>query len=97
LAYRTKEGERVIAVSDGVLEVAQTSTGEKVLVLVAEAKTATTIDRDSAAADMVDADKKLTDWKGDLGAEYQALIARRAWAEARVNAVAKSGHSGPAH
>jgi hypothetical protein len=46
---------------------------------------------------MVDADKKLTDWKGDLGAEYQALIARRAWAEARVNAVAKSGHSGPAH
>lgn len=97
LAYRTKEGERVIAVSDGVLEVAQTSTGEKVLVLVAEAKAATTIDRDAAAAEMLQADTKLSDWKGDLGAEYQALLSRRAWAEARVNAVAKSGHHGPAH
>lgn len=97
LAYRTKEGERVIAVTDGVLEVASTPKGEQVLVLVAEAKAATSIDRDAAATELLETEKQLTDWKGDLGAEYQTLIARRSWAQARVNAVAKSGHNGPAH
>lgn len=97
LAYRTKDGQRVIAVSEGVLEVAATARGEQVLVLVADAKAAQGIDRDAAAAELVETEKKLTDWKGDLGAEYQALLARRSWALARVNAVAKSGHNGPAH
>ena len=97
LAYRTKEGQRVLAVSEGILEVASTAKGEQVLVLVAEAKTAPSIDRDSAAADLIEAEKQLTNWKGDLGGDYQALRARASWAEARVNAVAKSGHNGPAH
>lgn len=89
LVYRTKDGERVLAINDGLLEVAQTDKGEQVLVLVTQALRAQGIDREAAAAEVVDIDKQLGDWKGDLGAEFQALVAKRAWAEARVNAAAK--------
>ena len=89
LAYRTKDGERVLAVSDGLLEVAQTAQGEQVLVLVTQALRTNNIDREAAAAEMADADKKLAEWTGDLGPEVQALRLKRAWAEARVNAASK--------
>ena len=89
LAYRTKDGERLLAVSDGVLEVAVTPKGEQVLVLVAQALRSNNIDREAAAAELAEAEKQLADWKGDIGAEVAALRGKRAWAEARVNAASR--------
>ncbi|MCG5052185.1 MAG: ATP synthase F1 subunit epsilon [Myxococcales bacterium] len=90
LTYRTREGERVFAVSDGLLEVAQTPKGEQVLVLVAQATRSSGINREAAAGELAETEKQLTDWKGDFGGDHQALQLRRAWAEARVNAAARS-------
>lgn len=86
LAYRTKEGPRVLAVNDGLLEVAVTASGEQVLVLVSQALRSNAIDREAASAELAEVDKQLGDWKGDPGAELQALRGKRAWAEARLQA-----------
>lgn len=89
LAYRTKEGERLLAVSDGLLEVAATPKGEQVLVLVSQALRSNGIDREAAAAELAETEKQLADWKGDVGPELAAARGKRAWAEARVNAAAR--------
>ena len=38
---------------------------------------------------MAAADAELGKWKKDLGGEYKALLNRRAWAAARVDAAAR--------
>jgi F-type H+-transporting ATPase subunit epsilon len=91
LVYRTKEGARYLAVGDGVLEVARVAgdKGDKLLVLVDQASHAREIDRDTAAKELAAIDQEIAHWKKDTAGEYQALLARRAWAAARVDAAAR--------
>jgi F-type H+-transporting ATPase subunit epsilon len=88
--YRSKSDARILAVSDGVLEVVRTPDGgDKVLVLVSDATNAADVDRDTAAKEVATADAELARWDKDLGGEYKALLTRRAWAAARVDASAR--------
>jgi F-type H+-transporting ATPase subunit epsilon len=89
--YRTKEGTRAVAIDQGILQVAPIDRGEQVLVLVDRALPAKNIDRDAAAKEAADLDVQLNNWKGDLGAEHQVLVARRDWAQARVDTSARAG------
>jgi F-type H+-transporting ATPase subunit epsilon len=90
LVYRTKDAKRVLAVGSGVLEVARQQPSDKVIVLVDQAVTAEEIDAAAAAKDVSAADSELAAWKAEMGGEYQALLARRGWAVARVDAAARS-------
>jgi F-type H+-transporting ATPase subunit epsilon len=89
--YRTKDGPRYLAVGDGVLEVARVASdkGDKVLVLVDQATHAREIDRDAAAKELAAVDQEIAHWKKETAGEYQALLARRAWVAARVDAAAR--------
>lgn len=87
--YRNKDHSRILAVSEGVLEVARTDGGEKVIVLVSEAASAEEIDRAAAEKEVNAADSELAQWKGELGGDYQALLVKRAWAQARAEAAAR--------
>jgi len=89
--YRTKEGARFLAVGGGVLEVARIAgdKGDKVLVLVDQATHAREVDRDAAAKELAALDQEIAHWKKETAGEYQALLARRAWAAARVDAAAR--------
>jgi F-type H+-transporting ATPase subunit epsilon len=90
LIFRHQSQARVLAVSDGILEVARTEGGgDKVLVLVSDAAPAEEIDREAAAKEVAAADHELNHWSKDLGGEYKALLNRRAWADARVEAAAR--------
>ena len=89
LVYRKKDRSHVLAVSDGVLEVARRADGDKVLVLVSNAILAEQIDREQAASEAAAADLELGNWKKEMGGEYKALLTRRAWAGARVEAAAR--------
>jgi F-type H+-transporting ATPase subunit epsilon len=89
--FRTKEGARYLAVGDGVLEVARASgdKGDKVLVLVDQAANAKDVDREAAAKELATIDHEIAHWKKESAGEYQALLARRAWVAARVEAAAR--------
>jgi len=88
--YRTKDGARYLAVGGGVLEVARAGEkGDKVLVLVDQATHAREVDRESAAKELAAVDHEIAHWKKESAGEYQALLARRAWAAARVEAAAR--------
>ena len=88
--YRTKDGARYLAVGDGVLEVARAGEkGDKVLVLVDQASHAREVDRDAAAKELAAVDQEIAHWKRENAGEFQALLSRRAWAAARVEAAAR--------
>jgi F-type H+-transporting ATPase subunit epsilon len=92
LVYRTKDGPRYLAVAGGVLEVARAAAdkADKVLVLVEQAAHARELDREAAAKELAAAEHELAHWKKETNTgEYQALLARRAWAAARVDAAAR--------
>ena len=90
LVYRQQNEARVLAVSDGILEVARTEGGgDKVLVLVSDATPAEEVDREEAAKQAAAADQELNHWSKDMGGEYKALLNRRAWATARLDATAR--------
>lgn len=90
LVFRTKSEAKVLAVSDGILQVARTEGGgDKVLVLVSDAAPAEDIDREAAAKEATAADAELNHWTGDMGGEYKTLLNRRAWAGAQVDAAAR--------
>jgi F-type H+-transporting ATPase subunit epsilon len=90
LVFRHQSQARVLAVSDGILEVARTEGGgDKVLVLVSDASHAEEIDRDASAKEAAAADQELSHWSKDLGGEYKALLNRRDWANARLDAAAR--------
>ena len=62
-SFRNKDQTRVLAVSEGVLEVARTEGGgDKVLVLVSEALHAEEVDRDDAEKEVAAADAELARW-----------------------------------
>jgi len=91
--YKAKERTGLIVVGEGFLQVApvpqaddRTHHGvDRVLVLVDQAQRANDVDRAAAERDLAAADKELTHWKGDLDGAYHALLARRQWAQARVD------------
>lgn len=89
LVYRIKDTARILAVGVGVLEVARSAKGERVLVLVDQALPAREIDRDAAAKDVATLDQELARWKDELSGEHKALLTRRAWAAARIDAAAR--------
>ena len=87
---RVKTDSRILAVGEGVLEVVRTPEGnEKIIVLVSEASSAEEIDRDAASKELAAADHELAHWKGELGGDYKALLSRRAWALARIDAASR--------
>ena len=96
LVYRTKEGARVLAVGEGVLEVALGASGqggkdEQVLVLVDRAQSGREVDREAASKEAAQLEDELAKWQKELGGEYKALLGRRAWAQARVDAAERAG------
>jgi F-type H+-transporting ATPase subunit epsilon len=94
LSYKSKEHDGVVAVGQGYLQVAPQARGDdtardRVLVLVDQALAAADVDRDAATRDLAEADKALAAWKGELDGAYQALVLRRGWAQARIDAAAR--------
>lgn len=95
LTYRTSGGghTHVLAVGEGFLQVAPVAAGagaakpvDRVLVLVDRAVTAASIDRVVAAKDLARAEAEIAGWKQDLDGAYAALLVRRDWALAQLNA-----------
>jgi len=86
LFYRTKEGPRFLAVGDGVLQVAHSGESDKISVLVDRGEPARDIDRDTAAQELAAVDAELAKTKAETAAEVKALLGKRAWAAARVDA-----------
>ncbi len=85
--YRTKDGPRLLAVSEGILTVARTPDGgDKVLVLVEQATAASDVDRDATSRELAALDAEIAAWKKDAGGEYKSLLARRDWVAARADA-----------
>jgi F-type H+-transporting ATPase subunit epsilon len=95
LVYRSKDQTATLAVGSGFLQVApvagQNTSTDRVLVLVDQALSAGSVDKASAEKDLAAADSELAQWKRELDGEYQALLARRQWAAARVDAAARLG------
>jgi F-type H+-transporting ATPase subunit epsilon len=97
LVYRAKDGAGpagVIAVGPGFLQVAppvQADTAhDQVLVLVDQAIVAAGVDRAQAQKDLADAEKELAAWKAELDGAYHALVVRRQWAQARLDAAERA-------
>jgi F-type H+-transporting ATPase subunit epsilon len=90
LVYRTKDHTGVVAVGPGFLQVApmpQADTArDRVLVLVDQAVPATSVDRAAADQELAEADRELAAWRRELDGAYQALVIRRQWAQARLDA-----------
>ena len=91
LIYRIKDQNHVLAVGLGFLEVARSETGDKVIVLVDRAVTGAEVNRDAVAKEIVATESDLSNWKEETGGEYQALVQRRDWAQARLDAAGRSG------
>ena len=93
--YKAKERTGLIVVGEGFLQVApvpqaddRTHHGvDRVLVLVDQAMTAGDVDRASAEKELAAADKELAAWTGEIDGAHEALVVRRGWAQARIDAV----------
>ena len=93
LWYKGKDHSGVLALGQGFLQVAPMPRADdhkggrdRVLVLVDQALTAKDVDRARAEKDLSDADRELAAWKGELDGAHQALVERRGWAQARLDA-----------
>jgi F-type H+-transporting ATPase subunit epsilon len=95
LWYKATDHVGVLAVGPGFLQVAQLAQGDgadhgpgrdRVLVLVDQALTASDVDRAAAEKDLAAADKELASWSGELDGAHAALVVRRGWAQARIDA-----------
>jgi F-type H+-transporting ATPase subunit epsilon len=101
LTYRTANHTGVVAVGQGFLQVAplpgaaDAHARDRVLVLVDQAAAASDVDRPAAERDLAEADRELAAWKGELDGAYAALMIRRQWAAARVDAAGRA--PGTAH
>jgi F-type H+-transporting ATPase subunit epsilon len=93
LVYRTKSETGTLAIGPGFLQVApvpdQNTATDRVLVLVEQAQAAAHVDKAAAEKELAAADHELGQWKRELDGEYQALLLRRQWAAARVDAAAR--------
>jgi F-type H+-transporting ATPase subunit epsilon len=63
---------------------------DRVLVLVDQALAAASVDRAAAERELAQADTELGQWKRELDGSYQALLLRRSWAAARVDAASRA-------
>ncbi len=88
--YYGKEGARTLAVGDGVLQVARAEQTDKILVLVERAVPAREIDADAAVTELAALDAEVARWNKDAPGELEALLDRRAWAAARVEAARRN-------
>jgi F-type H+-transporting ATPase subunit epsilon len=95
LVYRAKDHVGTLAVGQGFLQVAPVAAApgapakDRVLVLVDQAMSVSHIDRAGAERDLAKAESELGAWKRELDGEYQALVIRRQWAAARLDAAAR--------
>ena len=93
LWYKGKDHSGVLALGQGFLQVAPMPQADdhkggrdRVLVLVDQALTAKDVDRARAEKDLSQADRELAAWTGELDGAHQALVERRGWAQARLDA-----------
>ncbi len=99
LWYKSGEHQGVVAVGEGFLQVApdlkagENTQRDRVLVLVDEAVGAGDVDREAAARELADADRELAGWKGELDGAHAALVSRRGWAQARLDAANRGAPS----
>lgn len=89
--YKGKDRSGIIAVGPGFLQVAQLAQADahgsdRVLVLVDQAMTVGDIDRAAAEKELAAADKELAAWTGEIDGAHEALVVRRGWAQARIDA-----------
>jgi F-type H+-transporting ATPase subunit epsilon len=98
LWYKAKDHTGILALGQGFLQVApplpqgddQHGAGrDRVLVLVDQALTAKDVDTARAEKDLAAAEKDLAAWHGELDGAHQALVERRGWAQARLDAAAR--------
>ena len=97
LTYWTQQRAATLAVGEGFLQVAPVVAGntntDRVLVLVDRAANATSIDRAAAASELSKLEREIAAWKQDLDGSYKALLVQRDWAQAQLDAAAKSNPS----
>jgi len=97
LTYWTQQRAATLAVGEGFLQVAPVVAGntntDRVLVLVDRASNSSGIDRAAAAAELARLEKEIAGWKHDLDGSYKALVVQRDWAQAQLDAAAKSNPS----
>jgi F-type H+-transporting ATPase subunit epsilon len=97
LWYKATDHVGVLAIGPGFLQVAQLPQAEggdhghagsrdRVLVLVDQALTASDVDRAAAEKELAAADKELAGWSGEIDGAHAALVVRRGWAQARLDA-----------
>jgi len=97
LWYKSKDRTGVLALGEGYLQVSQlpqaddlTGLGrDRVLVLVDHALTAGDVDTAAAEKDLAAAERELAAWNGELDGAHTALVERRGWAQARLDAAAR--------
>ncbi len=90
LVYRMKEGTRVLAVGDGILQIARVADGDKVEVLVNRGEQGKDINREAAQKELAAADADLAHSKAETMAELKPMQDRRAWAAAQLEAADRS-------
>jgi F-type H+-transporting ATPase subunit epsilon len=87
LSWKTKGKRGVLAVGPGYAEI---SGKDRVVVLTQSAASSEQIDVGQAQKDLEEAERLLKDWKaaelGSVGPTREELDARRAWAQARLDA-----------
>ena len=95
LWYKAKDHQGILALGQGFLQVAPLPQADdhhgglardRVLVLVDQALMARDVDTARAEKDLAAADKELAAWHGELDGAHQALVERRGWAQARLDA-----------
>ena len=93
LAYKAKDHAGLVAEGQGFLQVAPlpqaTEARDRVVVLVDQALMAADVDRAAAEQELAAADKELAAWKTELDGAYRALLVRRQWAQARLDAAGR--------
>jgi len=93
LTYKARDQVGTLAVGEGFLQVAPTVVGgtstDRILVLVDRALAASAVDRVAAESELKSAEAELAAWKQELDGTYHALVVRRDWALARLNAAAR--------
>ena len=86
LSYRTKDGVKYLAVGDGILQVARTTDGDKVDVLVNRGEHGKDVDKEATQKELAAADAELAKSKIESAAELAPMQVKRAWSAAKLEA-----------
>lgn len=100
LVYRAGDRATTLAVAEGFLQVAPVPVAgaegksvDRVLVLVSDAMGAKAVDVAGAQKRLAEAEAEIAAWKREQDGPYLALLARRDWALAQINAAARHNPS----